>query len=183
LFGNIFEPYAECSLYSIALKPLSLIDFMNIHSLLDNSTILANLDVHSKDELLDVMINALSDKVSSQQLEDIRTAVTEREKIMSTGVGKNLAIPHGKVKSIDENFASFAILKKPIDYNSIDDEPVRMVFLLVGPESKHTTHIKLLSRISRLMNSSSFRESLGECTTSNEIYETFLQEEERYFAT
>jgi fructose-specific phosphotransferase system IIA component len=183
MFRNIFEPFAECSLYSIAQKPLSLIDFMNIHSLLDKSTILANLDVHSKDELLEEMIKALSDKVDREQLDDIRTAVIEREKIMSTGVGKNLAIPHGKVKSIEENYASFAVLKNPIDYDSIDDEPVRMVFLLVGPQSKHTTHIKLLSRISRLMNSSSFRESLGECTTSDEIYNTFLQEEERYFAT
>lgn len=156
---------------------------MNIYSLLDKSTILANLEVSSKKELLNEMIEALSDQVSSEQLEDIRDAVFEREEIMSTGVGKSLAIPHGKVKSIDENLASFAKLKKPIDYNSIDGEPVQMVFLLVGPESKHTVHIKLLSRISRLMNSVSFRELLNDCDNPEDIYEAFLQEEQRYFAT
>ncbi|WP_069131284.1 PTS sugar transporter subunit IIA [Rhodohalobacter halophilus] len=156
---------------------------MNIYSLLDKSTILANLDVSSKKELLDEMIEVLSGRVSSEQLEDIRTAVFEREEIMSTGVGKSLAIPHGKVKSIDENLASFAKLKHPIEYNSIDGEPVQMVFLLVGPESKHTVHIKLLSRISRLMNSVSFRELLNDCDNPEDIYEAFLQEEQRYFAT
>ncbi len=156
---------------------------MNIHSLLEKSTILANLDVNSKEELLEKMIQALSGQVDSEQLEEIRKSVFEREEIMSTGVGKSLAIPHGKVKSIDENYASFAKLKNPIDYESIDGEPVQMVFLLVGPESKHTIHIKLLSRISRLMNSVSFREILSDCDTPEEIYDAFHQEEQRYFAT
>lgn len=154
---------------------------MNIYTLLDSSTILANLKVSSKEELLNKMIDVLSNDVTSDQLEDIRKSVFEREKIMSTGVGKQLAIPHGKVKSIEKNYASFAILRNPIDYNSIDDEPVNMVFLLAGPESKNTTHIKLLSRISRLMNSSTFREALVECEGADEIYKAFHEEEERYF--
>lgn len=154
---------------------------MNIYSLLDNSTILANLNVNSKKELLNKMIDALADEVSKEQLEEIRSSVFEREEIMSTGVGKNLAIPHGKVKSIEKNYASFALLETPIDYDSIDGEPVKMVFLLAGPESKNSTHIKLLSRISRLMNSSAFRSALSDCETSQQIYDVFHQEEERYF--
>lgn len=155
---------------------------MNITSLLDPSTILANLQVHDKDELLHKMINLFEDRVSDGQLEEIRTSVFEREEIMSTGVGKSLAIPHGKAKSIDQNYASFALLKEPIDYNSIDNKPVQMVFLLAGPQANNSSHIKLLSRISRLMNSTSFRETLKKCTTAQEIYDTFLQEENRYFS-
>jgi fructose-specific phosphotransferase system IIA component len=154
---------------------------MNIYSLLNSSTILANLKVKSKEDLIETMVNALSDEVDDDQLEEIRESVLEREKIMSTGVGKNLAIPHGKVKSIEKNYASFAILKDPIEYDSIDGEPVTMVFLLAGPEAKNSIHIKLLSRISRLMNSTAFRESLAECTTPEEIYNAFHKEEERYF--
>lgn len=154
---------------------------MNIYSLLDSSTILAGLNVDTKEELLNEMINALSDEVTDNQLEEIRKSVFEREEIMSTGVGKSLAIPHGKVKCIERNYASFAILEKPIAYDSIDGEPVKMVFLLAGPEAKNSTHIKLLSRISRLMNSSAFREALSECETAEEIYEAFHSEEERYF--
>lgn len=155
--------------------------FMNITSLLDQKTILANLEVSGKEELLNKMIDVFKGQVSHDQLDEIRTSVFEREEIMSTGVGKNLAIPHGKAKSITQNYASFALLKEPINYNSIDNEPVTMVFLLAGPQSNNSSHIKLLSRISRLMNSASFRETLATCTTSQAIYDTFLQEEQRYF--
>ncbi len=154
---------------------------MNLYSLLNKSTILANLVVHDKNELLNKMIDLLKDQVNHEQLEDIRQAVFERENIMSTGVGKNLAIPHGKVASIEKNYAGFAILNEPIDFDSIDGKPVSMVFLLAGPEKKNSTHIKLLSRISRLMNSASFRESLSQCETPHDIYETFHEEEMRYF--
>ncbi|TVR28438.1 MAG: PTS sugar transporter subunit IIA [Balneolaceae bacterium] len=154
---------------------------MNIYSLLNKSTILANLKVSSKEDLINKMVNTLSEQLDEGQLEEIRKSVLEREEIMSTGVGKNLAIPHGKVKSIECNYASFAILDEPIDYDSIDGKPVQLVFLLVGPEAKNSAHIKLLSRISRLMNSTTFREELEKCETSQEIYDTFHKEEERYF--
>ncbi len=154
---------------------------MNLYSLLDSSAILANLKVKDKTELLNKIIDLLRPLVSDEQLEDIRQAVIQRENIMSTGVGKNLAIPHGKVASIEQNYAGFATLKEPVDFDSIDGKPVTMVFLLVGPEKKNNTHIKLLSRISRLMNSTSFRETLMQCETPDEIYEVFHQEELRYF--
>lgn len=154
---------------------------MNLYSLLEKNAILSNVDVKNKEELLHLMVDALKNQVTKNQLDDIRESVFQREKIMSTGVGKQLAIPHGKVVSIEKNLASFAILKKPVDFNSIDKKPVKIAFLLVGPEKTNSTHIKLLSRISRLMNSSSFRESLSDCTSSQEIYDAFYDEEVRYF--
>lgn len=154
---------------------------MNIYSLINTSTILADLEIDDKKELLHKMVDALKGQVNDEQLEDIRDAVFEREEIMSTGVGKSLAIPHGKVSSIEKNYASFAVLKDPIEYDSIDDEPVNMAFLLVGPAGENRLHIKLLSRISRLMNSTSFRSTLSECKTPEEIYDAFHEEEVKYF--
>jgi len=154
---------------------------MNIYSLLETSTIIVNQEFSGKVELLNQMIDTLKNRVTEAQLEEIRSAVFEREKIMSTGVGKNLAIPHGKVTSIDEHLASFALLKDPIDFESIDGNPVNMAFLLIGPEKKNSAHIKLLSRISRLMNNSSFRESLSDCKTEQDVYDVFELEEKRYF--
>lgn len=156
---------------------------MNIYSLINQSTILANLQVQNKEELLHKMVDVLEKKVNETQLKEIRDAVFEREKIMSTGVGKSLAIPHGKVASIEENYASFAVLENPIDYESIDDKPVKMAFLLVGPAGENRLHIKLLSRISRLMNSTTFRERLSECKNAEEIYKAFHDEEVKYFGT
>lgn len=154
---------------------------MNIYSLIDHSTILADLHVDNKEDLLHKMVDVLRNQVNENQLEDIRDSIFERERVMSTGVGKNLAIPHGKVNSIEKNYASFAILKEPVEFNSIDNKPVKMAFLLVGPEKKDSAHIKLLSRISRLMNSTTFREALYECKTREEIYNAFQDEEIKYF--
>jgi fructose-specific phosphotransferase system IIA component len=154
---------------------------MNLYSLLEKSAILSEVEAESKEELLHALIDSLENQVSKEQLDDARNAVFQREKIMSTGVGKQLAIPHGKVASIDRNIAAFAILKEPIEFNSIDNEPVKMVFLLIGPEKSNSAHIKLLSRISRLMNSGSFRETLSECVGEDQIYDAFYNEEIRYF--
>jgi len=155
---------------------------MNIHTLLDESTILANFEVDNKKELLNSLIDLLKPEVNKEQLKEIRKAVFEREDIMSTGVGKGLAIPHGKAKKIEKNHASFALLKEPVAYESVDEEPVRIVFLLVGPDSRNNIHIKLLSRISRLMNSTEFRNKLMKCETPAEIHKVFKDEEEKYFS-
>lgn len=154
---------------------------MDISKLLDRSTIVNGLDVDDKKELINSLVDLLETKVSKEQLDKIRQSVFNREQIMSTGVGKQLAIPHGKCDSIDEIFASFAILDECVEFESIDSQPVKMVFLLVGPEDKTAQHIKLLSRISRLMNSSTFREKLLQCENSDEIFETFQTEEKEYF--
>lgn len=154
---------------------------MNIASLLDRSTVFTDLTVSDKEQLLEELIQSLHTKVDDQSLDPIRQAVFQRESIMSTGVGKGLAIPHGKAKGLKQSYAAFALLKKPVEYEAIDDKPVRMVFLLVGPESENSLHIKLLSRISRLMNNSEFRHRLQECTEVDQILDTFMQEEKRYF--
>lgn len=154
---------------------------MNIHALLDKTVILSGCAAENKEDLLNAMVDALDSKVTEAQLQEIREAVFEREKIMSTGVGKSLAIPHGKVSSLQEHLASFALLNNSIDFDSIDEKPVKMAFLLVGPEGKNSTHIKLLSRISRLMNSSAFREALTQCESAEEIHAVFYEEENRYF--
>lgn len=155
---------------------------MNIFSLLNSQTVLPDMEANDKAEILDKMVSSLKDRVSNGELEKIRDAVFEREKIMSTGVGKGLAIPHGKAAGIEQTYAAFAILKQPVDYEAIDDQPVNMVFLLVGPQASNSLHIKMLSRISRLMNNSDFRERLRQCSTAEQIIEQFKEEEHVSFS-
>lgn len=154
---------------------------MDIASLLDEETVFTDLNVSDKQQLLDQLIDSLRAKVEEDKLDRIREAVLQREKIMSTGVGKGLAIPHGKAKGLDKSYAAFTLLEQSIEYDAIDDKPVTMVFLLVGPESENSLHIKLLSRISRLMNNEDFRDRLQQCSESAQIIETFEEEEQRYF--
>lgn len=150
---------------------------MNIFSLLSPETVLPNLQASDKNEVLEKMISSLEGEVSDGEIEKIRNAVFEREKIMSTGVGKGLAIPHGKASGIEQTYAAFALLDEPVDYKAIDNEPVNMVFLLVGPQASNSLHIKMLSRISRLMNNSAFRERLRKCASAEEIIDQFKEEE------
>ncbi|NGP86772.1 PTS sugar transporter subunit IIA [Fodinibius halophilus] len=155
---------------------------MNIFSLLDPQTVFSALEVNDKAEILNKLVSSLEGTISEGEIERVREAVIEREKIMSTGVGKGLAIPHGKTAGLQETYAAFAILDEPVDYEAIDDKPVNMVFLLVGPQSSNSLHIKLLSRISRLMNNKDFRDSLRECKTSEDIIERFKDEEHVSFS-
>jgi mannitol/fructose-specific phosphotransferase system IIA component (Ntr-type) len=96
---------------------------------------------------------------------------------MSTGVGSGFAIPHGKTDAVNDIVAAFAVTAQPIDYQSLDDQPVRLIFLLVGRDNMVGPHIKLLSRISRLMNKEDFRKQLLEAETPKDILEIFRQEE------
>lgn len=149
----------------------------SILSLLDEQHIFANLKATDKSEILNTLISSFEQEVSTEELAAIRNAVLEREKIMSTGVGKGLAIPHGKAPKISKNYVAFALLESPVDFGAVDGDPVSMVFLLAGPSSNSSFHIKLLSRISRLMNNNHFRERLKGCNTAEEIMDVFEQEE------
>jgi mannitol/fructose-specific phosphotransferase system IIA component (Ntr-type) len=111
----------------------------------------------------------------------VRKAIFDRERIMSTGVGNGFAIPHGKTDAVSDIVAGFAVTARPIDYESLDEKPVRLVFLLVGKDNLVGPHIKLLSRISRLMNKEEFRRRLLETTSPAAILELFRSEEATSF--
>lgn len=154
----------------------------SIISLLDKRHVFANLEVKNKREILSELVSSFSDEVSDEELEAIKAAVFEREEIMSTGVGKGLAIPHGKAPGIKDNHVAFALLDPPVEYQAIDEQPVSMVFLLAGPSAQNSMHIKMLSRISRLMNNNAFREKLKSCDSAEEIISVFEQEEQAHFS-
>lgn len=155
---------------------------MKIYELLNKNTVKANVKAESKEDLLNFVVDLLSSDIPSEQLVRVRAAVKERESIMSTGVGKGLAIPHAKIPELTKNFAAFVQLAEGVDYDSIDRQPVKMVFLMVGPSNQNSEHIKLLSRISRLMNNDDFREKLLSCKNELELIATFEAEENKLFS-
>jgi fructose-specific phosphotransferase system IIA component len=181
LVDSIAADYIKISEIDTANHNLISANSMNLFTLLDEKTVLPNLKAGNKEQVINELIDTLRWKVDAETVEAIRESVFERERIMSTGVGKGLAIPHCKTKSVDQNYAAFARLESPLDFNSIDNEPVQIIFLLIGPDSNHSQHIKLLSRISRLMNSASFHEKILNSQTSEVIIEAFQEEEEKYF--
>ncbi|MFZ1977934.1 MAG: PTS sugar transporter subunit IIA [Bacteroidota bacterium] len=153
---------------------------MKITDILNENVIRTNLPGTTKEEIINGMIDLVATQSHVVDKEKMRLAIFEREKIMSTGVGSGFAIPHGKTDAVSDIVAAFAVTAQAIDYQSLDDQPVRLVFLLVGRDNMVGPHIKLLSRISRLMNKEDFRRQLLEAKTSHEIFEIFQKEEESY---
>ncbi|MBF8247398.1 MAG: putative PTS IIA-like nitrogen-regulatory protein PtsN [Bacteroidetes bacterium] len=154
---------------------------MKITDILTEQVIRTNLPGSSKDEIINAMIDLAASQDKVVDKEKLRAAIFEREKIMSTGVGSGFAIPHGKTDAVNDIVAAFAVTAQPIDYQSLDEQPVRIVFLLVGRDNMVGPHIKLLSRISRLMNKEEFRAKLLEAKTPLEILEIFRKEESSQF--
>ncbi len=148
-----------------------------IHELLSPGTVSVQMKGATKSEILDKMLGLLADHPNVNDFEGVRRAVLGREKVMSTGVGKGLALPHAKTSAVDGIAAAFATTEIPIEYGSIDNLPVRLLFLMVSTEGAKTQHIKILSRISRLMNEEKFRLRLQEANSSEEIIKLFQEGE------
>jgi fructose-specific phosphotransferase system IIA component len=153
---------------------------MKLSDILDEKVVVTNLPGNTKEEIIDALINLVSQSSKVLDKEKVRTAIFEREKIMSTGVGNGFAIPHGKTDAVSDIVAAFGVTAQPIPYQSLDEKPVRLVFLLIGKDNLVGPHIKLLSRISRLMNKEDFRNKLLDTKTPQEIIAAFKQEEANY---
>jgi fructose-specific phosphotransferase system IIA component len=154
---------------------------MKICDILSVNQIKAEVTESEKDKVIEELVGLLKDEESINNIEVIKNAVLEREKIMSTGVGKGFAIPHAKTSAVKGIVASFGRCKNPIDFNALDGQPVNLVFVLIGQDNMVGPHIKLLSRISRMMNKDEFRDALANAKDADEIYSIFDEEEKKYF--
>ena len=148
-----------------------------IHELLTPETIRVGLPGGTKREVLQAMVDIVAAHPAVRDAEAVRAAVFEREEVMSTGVGKGLGLPHAKTPAVQTTVAALAITSTPVDFGAIDNEPVRLIFLLVGTESARSQHIKILSRISRLLNRDSFRQRLLKATSAAEVVALFEEGE------
>jgi fructose PTS system EIIBC or EIIC component len=153
---------------------------MKVHELLNLKYVLTEFQSENKNDVINELVDLLKGDERIIDLEEVRKCVFEREEKMSTGVGKGFAIPHGKTNSVNDILAAFGKSETPIEYNSLDGEPVHLVFLLIGKENLVAKHIKLLSRISRLMNNEEFRKKLVEADSKESILKIFTDEEQNY---
>jgi len=153
---------------------------MKISEILTEKLIDVKLNAKDKTEAINSMISLANNSGKILDLNKVIECVFEREKLVSTGVGKGFAIPHGKTDEISDIVAAFGILSEPIDFDSIDSEKVSFIFLLIGKDSLLNAHIKLLSRISRLMNKDEFRSKLLKAKNESEALKLFKEEEQNY---
>jgi len=147
---------------------------MDLVDLISPESIIPALKAKSKKQALQLLAEHAAGALDINQREIFDTLL-QRERLGSTGVGHGIAIPHGKLNSVEGIFSLFARLETPIDFDSIDDEPVDLIFLLLAPESAGADHLKALARISRLLRDPSAVEKLRASHDQDALYSVLTE--------
>lgn len=113
---------------------------------------------------------------------EILEAITSREELGSTGLGNGIAIPHGKIAGLKGVTALFARLDQPIEFNSVDDQPVDLVVMLLAPAGAGADHLKALSRVARLLRTEAVVEDLRSLTDPAELRSIFTAPMSTHYA-
>lgn len=149
---------------------------MALADLLQQDAIIPALKVNSKKQLLQELAAKASKQLGLPERE-IFDVILQRERLGSTGVGHGIAIPHGKLSSINAITGVFARLETPVDFEALDDQPVDLVFLLLAPEGAGADHLKALSRIARALRDPELVAKLRATDSDTAIY-AFLNQEQ-----
>lgn len=142
---------------------------MDLDDLLCPEAVLSALRANSKKQVL-MEMSAKAAEIVGRTDREILDTLTQREKLGSTGVGHGVAIPHGKLIGLDRLTGVFARLDKPIDFDSLDNEPVDILFLLLAPENAGADHLKALARIARVLRDTDTASALRDADGAEAIY-------------
>lgn len=152
---------------------------MDITALLRPNAVFPNLRAASKKQVLQELARRAADLFSESgqnySEREVLEILQDRERLGTTGVGCGIAIPHGKLKGLEKVFGLFARLEHPIDFESIDEEPVDLVFVLLAPETAGAEHLKALARVSRLLRDQSICTKLRGSQTADALYVLLTQ--------
>ncbi|MDG2269969.1 MAG: PTS IIA-like nitrogen regulatory protein PtsN [Alphaproteobacteria bacterium] len=147
---------------------------MEIQDILNEQCVVTSLKATSKKQALSELARLAAEKTGLPERE-IFDVLLERERLGTTGVGDGIAIPHGKLPDLDKLFGCFARLETPVAFDSTDNQPVDLVFLLLAPESAGADHLKALARISRVLRDSLHCDKLRTAPGPDKIYALLTQ--------
>lgn len=131
-----------------------------LSDLLSSVRVKVPLEATNKEAALRELVAVLAEDQAIADPEDVLRVVRDRERILSTGIGHGVALPHGKSDACPDLSIAAGVTRAPIEFDALDQAPVQLIFLLVGPESAAGPHIKALSRISRLVRQPELRQRL-----------------------
>lgn len=153
---------------------------MRIEDILGEDLIVPALRADTKPGVLAELAALVARRHPEVDADRLVTALEEREKLNSTALGDGIAIPHGKLPGIKRVLGAFGRSPGGVDFESIDEQPTRLFFLLVAPEDSAGAHLKALARISRLLKSAEFRARLLEAPDAAAIYAAIREEDAKY---
>jgi PTS system nitrogen regulatory IIA component len=153
---------------------------MKILDILAVDSIVPELKGRTKKLVLEELIDAVKQNKPNIDSDRLMKVLLERERLGSTGIGDGIAIPHGKLKDIDDLVLSFGRSIEGIDFESMDGKPVHLFFLLVAPEACAGIHLRALAKIARLLKNGTVRKRLAKVENRDDIFSIIQQEDEDF---
>jgi PTS system nitrogen regulatory IIA component len=154
-------------------RPLRKKEHMRIFESLD-SHLISFLDADTRDEAIDSLIGLLAKAGKLPDKTLFRNAIFHREKLVSTGIGMGVAVPHAKMKNFPNFFIAIGIQKKKgLDWNALDTAPVRIIFMIGGPEDKQSEYLQILSQLTSAIKNVDLRKSLLKSQSPEQVLRLF----------
>ena len=153
---------------------------MNLTEYVVESAIIPDLEATTKDAAIRAMVSALREagRFSADDEEKIVKAIMDREELGSTGIGRGIAVPHTKNPSITELTATIAIAREGVQFDSLDGEPVHVLFLLISPPDQPRKHLRALETIAKRLRHDDFCKFLRQSETQGDVMDLLREVEE-----
>jgi len=142
---------------------------MKILDYLEEDFIKIGLDSSDKNNIIKELLEIITKKRDDIDKKEAYNELLKRENVETTAIGSGIAIPHARIKAVEKVSVALAISKKPVDFNALDNKPVKIFFLLLTPEKDTKFHLRFLARISRILRDKSLKERLIKCNTKSEV--------------
>lgn len=152
---------------------------MHLNEILTPDLFWPRLKAKTKTEAIRELADNIAAKAKNLDAKNIAEILMERERLGSTGIQDGVAIPHGKVPGLDRIIVACGHSAQGIDFDSHDQQPTRLFFVLLAPEFAAGQHLKVLARLSRLLKEADFRERLMVSQDAKEMYKTIIEEDEK----
>lgn len=153
---------------------------MKLTDILPESLVFPNVQARSKTEALEFFAREISKVYPDLNEKDLLEVLLERERVSSTGIGSGIAIPHARFEGCKRHVAAFGRIRNGIPFDSIDERPVHLIFLIVGPAGANEAHLKALARISKFLHDSIFRDRLITEDNAHDLYQVIVAKDSEY---
>jgi len=152
---------------------------MKIIDVLNKDAILVDLKSSDKKGVLEELVAPVA-RIAGLDPEELVRVLLDRERLGSTGIGGGIGIPHGKLKNLETLILGFGLSRKGVDFESMDNRPTYIFFILITPENSTGIHLKLLAGISRILKNDILKERLMGATDREEILSIIREEDEEF---
>ena len=153
---------------------------MRLSEIFKPQFVIPDLKAHDKKGVLEELLEIVTGQESSLNKGTLLQVLLERERLGSTGIGDGVALPHGKLRGLDNLLLSFGRSIEGLDFDSIDEQPAYLFFLLLAPENSAGMHLKSLAKISRMLKDGNLRQQLMRAQSREEIYKIIIDKDEEF---